>query len=455
MNNYDAFINTKQIKTIASGHECSTDISRLFDFQKDIVKWSLKMGRSCVFADTGLGKTAMQLHWAHDVLVKTNKPALILAPLAVARQTEREADKFGIECKYIRNPDGIIKGINIINYEMMNHFDMSCFGGIVMDESSLLKSFNGHYRNQIIEKTANVPYKLACTATPAPNDLQELGNHCEFMGIMSFSEMRSMFFVNNSGDTGSAWRLKGHAESEFWNFVSSWAVMLSDPADLGYNEQNYKLPELIYKSVVVDQNDLNIFDKGLLTLQDRNRVRRQSLQSRCEASADIVNNSSDIHIVWCNLNDESALLTNLIDGAVEVAGHHDNDYKADMMLEFAKGNLKCLVSKPKLSGQGMNWQVCHNQVFTGLSDSYEQFYQAVRRCWRFGQTKPVTVNIVTAEREGDIVDNIKRKEEQHEAMKKEMARRTIDITFANLKGISPQKTEYKPDKGLILPAWLN
>jgi hypothetical protein len=272
---------------------------------------------------------------------------------------------------------------------------------------------------------------------------------------MSFSEMRSMFFVNDSGDTGSAWRLKGHAESEFWNFVSSWAVMLSDPADLGYNEQNYKLPELIYKSVVVDQNDLNIFDKGLLTLQDRNRVRRQSLQSRCEASADIVNNSSDIHIVWCNLNDESALLTNLIDGAVEVAGHHDNDYKADMMLEFAKGNLKCLVSKPKLSGQGMNWQVCHNQVFTGLSDSYEQFYQAVRRCWRFGQTKPVTVNIVTAEREGEIVDNIKRKEEQHEAMKKEMAQRTMDITFANLKGISPQRTEYKPDKGLILPAWLS
>lgn len=455
MNNYDRFIKDKKVKFVNSGHDCKTDLSKLFDFQQDIVKWALYMGKACVFADTGLGKTAMQLHWASDVVRHENKPVLILAPLAVSRQTEQEAEKFGLECKYVRSQNDIIKGINITNYEMLNHFDLSSFGGIVMDESSLLKSYTGFYRNEIISRSLSIPYRLACTATPSPNDLQELGNHCEFMGIMSFSEMRSMFFLNDSGDTGSSWRLKGHAESEFWDFVSSWALMLSDPADIGYTEQTYKLPELRYNHIMTDESDLFMFDNTKMTLQDRNRVRRESIDSRCNASAAIVNSSSDIHVVWCNLNDESKLLAELIDDAVEVAGHHDNEYKADMMLDFAKGNIKCIVSKPKIAGMGLNWQVCHNQVFTGLSDSYEQFYQAVRRCWRFGQINPVTVNIVTSQKEGDVVENIIRKEKQHEKMKREMSERVKDITLARLKGTNPIRTDYKPDLGMIMPKWFN
>ena len=230
--------------------------------------------------------------------------------------------------------------------------------------------------------------------------------------------------------------------------------MLSDPADMGYTEQSYKLPPLNYHNHVVDSDDMKIFDNSVLTLSDRNRVRRDSLESRCQKSADIVNASDDISIVWCNLNDESSMLTSLINGAIEIAGSHDNEYKAEMMLKFAKGDIKCLVTKPLIAGMGMNWQICHKQVFTGLSDSYEQFYQAVRRCWRFGQTNPVDVHIVTAEREGEVLENVMRKEQQHIKMKKEMAERVKNITLANLRGVEPVRTNYEPKQTMKLPEWI-
>lgn len=454
MNNYQTFVQSKKLKFEPAGHKCMTELLKPFDFQKDIIRWAVTMGKACVFADTGLGKTNIQLHWAKDVARETKKPVLGLAPLAVARQTSKEAEKFEIPCKYVRSMDECTSEINYTNYEMLNHFDLSKFGGIVLDESSILKGMNGATRNQIIESTQCLPYRLACSATPAPNDLQELGNHCEFMGIMSFSEMRSMFFINDSGSTGSAWKLKAHAESEFWDFVASWAVMLSDPADLGYTEQSYELPPLKYHNVTVDMDDMHIFDNEILTLSGRNKIRRDSLESRCQATADIVNNSKDIHIVWCNLNDESKRLTELINGAVEISGSHDNEYKADMMLKFADGEIKCLVTKPLIAGMGLNFQKCHKQVFTGLSDSYEQFYQAVRRCWRFGQTNPVDVHIVTAQKEGDVVENILRKERQHNQMKKAMAKRVQNITLANLRGIEPQRTNYNPSQALIMPKFI-
>jgi len=454
MINYESFIKSKKLKHTPSGHECQITLDKAFDFQKDIIKWALSMGKSCIFADTGLGKTNIQLHWGLDVVRQTNKPVLGLAPLAVARQTVNEAKKFNIPCKYVRSMDDITDDINYTNYEMLHHFDLSKFGGIILDESSILKSFNGTYRNNIIESSSQIPYRLACTATPAPNDLQELGNHCEFMGIMSFTEMRSMFFVN-SANTGEAWKLKAHAEKEFWDFVASWSVMLSDPADLGYTEQNYNLPPLKYHNKIVDTDDMSIFDNSILTLSDRNRVRRESLESRCQASADIINSSDDISIVWCNLNDESKRLTELIDGSVEVAGSHDSEYKAEMMLKFARGDIKCLVSKPLIAGMGLNFQVCHKQVFTGLSDSYEQFYQAVRRCWRFGQKNPVDVYIVTAEKEGDVLENVMRKEKQHQSMKKVMADRAKNITLANLKGVEPVRSKYDVNNKMMLPNFLN
>jgi len=453
MNNYESFVKSKLLKHEPSGHNCQIELKKPFDFQKDIIKWALNMGKSCVFADTGLGKTGIQLHWAKDVNRETKKPVLGLAPLAVARQTVKESEKFDLPCKYVRSMDDITSEINYTNYEMLHHFDLTQFGGIVLDESSILKGFNGTVRNNIIDSSCQIPYRLACTATPAPNDLQELGNHCEFMGIMSFTEMRSMFFIN-SAQTGEAWKLKYHAESEFWDFVASWAVMLSDPADLGYTEQNYNLPPLNYHNIVVDESDMHIFNNDILTLSDRNRVRRQSLESRCQASAEIVNNSDDIHIVWCNLNDESKRLTELIDGAVEVAGCHDNEYKAQKMLDFAEGKIKCLVTKPIIASMGLNLQICHKQVFTGLSDSYEQFYQAVRRCWRFGQKHPVDVYIVTAQKEGDVLENVMRKEKQHERMKKEMAERVKNITLANLRGVEPQRTEYTANQKIILPRFI-
>lgn len=443
--NYEEFISTKRIRTASTGFDVSeSDINhRLFDFQGDIVRWAVEKGKSAVFAGTGLGKTLMQLEWARQIHNRDNKQVLILAPLAVASQTVKEGAKFRIDVTLCRSQEDVRTGINITNYDMLHNFDPDQFCGIVLDESSILKAFTGKVRTQIIESFANTPYKLACTATPAPNDHMELGNHAEFMGVMSRSEMLAMFFVHDGGNT-SQWRLKGHSVEAFWEWVSSWAVMLTNPSDLGYENNGFDLLPLSVNPVVVDKTGYRV--KEAQTLTERRDARRNSLDKRVAATVDLVNGSDDDWIIWCDLNVESEALTKAIDGAVEIQGSHDREYKTRTMLDFANGDIRVLVTKPSIAGFGMNFQVCHNMAFVGLSDSFEAYYQAVRRCWRFGQKDPVNVYVITSEAEGTVVKNINRKERDFKAMQKGMISATQELTRQNISETKKEVSEYMTEE---------
>lgn len=423
---YNDFIHSKRIVDISRGIDRVSELSeKLFPFQRDIVKWALKKGRAAIFADCGMGKTPMQLQWSKSVCDETRGNVLILAPLAVAQQTVREGVKFNVSVSYCRGQKDVKNGITIANYEMIDHFDASYFNGIVLDESSILKSYTGKFRNQIIDSFGKTPFRLACTATPAPNDYMELGNHSEFLGVMSRTEMLSMFFVHDGGDT-SKWRLKGHAEEKFWKWVCSWAVMLRKPSDLGYDDGDFILPELEMHHASVEVNDPEpgmLFNMPASTLQERIKERKRTVDDRCELASVIASKKPhESWLIWCDRNDESETITNKIDDAVEVKGSDSSSHKENSMLGFSSGDVRCLVTKPSIAGWGMNWQHCHNIIFVGLSDSYEQFYQAVRRCWRFGQKEKVNCWIVTAQTEGAVVANIKRKEEDAARMAEDMVK---------------------------------
>lgn len=421
----------------------------LFDFQRDIVHWALAKGRAAIFADCGLGKTLMQLAWSAEVHKATNKPVLILAPLAVASQTAAEGRRFGIPAAVAESPEDIIDSINITNYDKLDRFDTSVFAGVVLDESSILKSFTGKVRTALINAFCRTPYRLACTATPAPNDYMELGNHAEFLGIMTRTEMLSMFFVHDSGET-SKWRLKGHAEKAFWNWMAEWAAVIDNPASLGYRDEGYTLPELNVHEVIVD-GDTPIQEK--LTLTQRRNARKDSLEARCRAAADLVNDSHEQWLVWCGLNAESEELHKLCRMSRQVRGSDKSRYKSSTMLGFAVGVLKCLITKPSIAGFGMNWQNCHNMIFVGLSDSYEQYYQAVRRCWRFGQVHPVNVYIIISAREGCVKENIERKEAYAIHMRKQMAELTREAVKNQLSQTRRIMAAYKPTIQMKLPHW--
>jgi superfamily II DNA or RNA helicase len=415
----------------------------LFEFQRDITAWALRRGRAAIFADCGMGKTAMQLEWAKHVPGNV----LILAPLAVAEQTVAEGAKFGIPVKYARAQADAGR-ITVTNYEMLDRFDPAHFAGVVLDESSILKSYDGATRTAIIETFRQTPFRLACTATPAPNDFMELGNHAEFLGVMSRVEMLSMFFVHDGGET-QKWRLKGHAESEFWKWLSSWAVMIRKPSDLGYPDGAFILPELVMHDVTVridEPGSGQLFPMMASTLQERLQARRDTLKERIEHAAAIVNATQEPFLLWCNLNEESAQLAKAIPGAVEVTGSDSHEKKSAAMLGFSRGDIRVLVTKPSIAGFGMNWQHCNNMAFVGLSDSYEAFYQAVRRCWRFGQTKPVNVYVVTAETEGAVVANIKRKEADSMKMAENMVAHMKDLNTAAVHGGAVrEKDAYRRD----------
>lgn len=442
---YLDFLESKQINVEPSGFDVGLlDItSSLFDFQKDIVVWALKKGKAAIFAGTGLGKTLIQLEWAKHVHKHSGGKVLILAPLAVSEQTKREGAKFGIDVTLCRTPEDVVNGINITNYEKLHKFDVSEFVGVVLDESGILKSFTGKMRNQIIDMFRETRYKLACTATPAPNDHMELGNHAEFLGVMQRHEMLATFFVHDGGRT-SNWRLKGHAKKAFWEWVASWAVMLQIPSDLGYEDNGFKLPPLTIDEVVVDHTGYIV--REARGLQDRRRARSDSTDDRVAKAAEIVNGSDEPWIIWCDLNKESSALTKAIDRSTEITGSHSNEYKTEKMLGFSDGSVKMLVTKPKIAGWGMNWQHCHNIMFVGLSDSFEAFYQAIRRCWRFGQTEPVHVHVVISEREGTVVKNIKRKEADFNTMLKGMIAATQEITKSNIKHTTKEVDDYMTDE---------
>ncbi|MDD5501557.1 MAG: DNA methyltransferase [Candidatus Omnitrophica bacterium] len=443
MNDYQQFLEAKKIIVPASGLEVDDINTALFPFQRDTTRWALKKGKAAIFAGTGLGKTAIQLEWANHI----PGDVLILAPLAVSQQTVREGVKFGIVVNLCRSQEDVRPGVNITNYEMLHKFNPEVFTGIVLDESSILKTYDGKMRTTIIESFANTPFKLACTATPAPNDHMELGNHAEFLGVMTRTEMLSMFFVHDGGDT-SKWRLKGHAVGKFWEWVASWAVMFQKPSDLGYEDNGFILPPLNIEQITVKTDiapEGSLFAVEAQTLQERQAARQSSIKDRVSECARIVNSLDEPCIIWCNLNGESEALTKAIDGATEIRGSHSPKYKERAMLDFTEGRIKKLVTKPSIAGFGMNWQHCSKQVFVGLSDSFEQYYQAVRRCWRFGQTKQVDVYVITAETEGAVVANIQRKERDFEAMLSGMISATQEITRANIQGTSRDAAVYESD----------
>lgn len=407
----------------------------LFPFQQDIVAWALRRGRAAIFADCGLGKTAMQLEWAHGIPGRV----LILTPLAVAPQTVAEAVKFGVrDVGYARSQADATSKIVVTNYEMLEHFDPSQFAGVVLDESSILKAYDGKTRTQIITSFAQTPFRLACTATPAPNDYMELGNHAEFLGTMTRQQMLAMFFVHDGGET-QKWRLKGHAEGEFWRWLCSWAVMIRRPSDLGYEDGDFVLPELRMHDHRVE----SLVALPAKTLQERISARRDSVQERVAACAAIANATDQPFLVWCNLNAESEALARAIPGAVEVKGSDKTDKKEAALMGFSRGEIRTLITKPSIAGFGMNWQHCANVAFVGLSDSYEQFYQAVRRCWRFGQTQPVDVHVITASAEGAVVDNIKRKEADAMNMAENMVNHMKDLNNAAIRAASRGVSEYE------------
>ncbi|MHB8061348.1 MAG: helicase-related protein, partial [Ruminiclostridium sp.] len=348
-----------------------------------------------------------------------------------------------------RSQADVRPGINITNYEMLPHFIAKDFEGIILDESSVLKSYNSKLRTQIIDSFSHTPFRLACTATPAPNDYMELGNHCEFLGVMSRAEMLAMYFVHDGGDT-SKWRLKHHAEDIFWQWMASWAIFLSNPADLGYPGEKYELPELIIHEHVVDGDEPS---HETLSLMERRQARKDSLDLRVQRAAEIAQEIEGQCLVWCDLNSESELLKKSIPGAIEVKGSDSSEHKKNSMLGFSKGEVKTLVTKPSIAGFGMNWQTCSHEIFVGLSDSYEQYYQAVRRCYRFGQTKPVNVHIVISAKEGCVKENIERKTQDALKMQTAMIEFTKEITKKELQSTKRITTPYNPEMKIKLPQW--
>lgn len=412
-NNYTEFLNTKQVTVPSAGFEPGEVSPMLYPFQASIVRWALRRGKAALFEDCGLGKTPQQLEWARQVHLHTGGNVLILAPLAVANQTKREGEKFGVAVNVCETQADVAPGVNITNYEKLHHFTTDGWAGIVLDESSILKAYDGSTRKLLNEFAADIPYRLACTATPAPNDLIELTNHAEFLGIMNSKEIIALFFTQD-GNTTHQWRLKGHAREAFWKWMAEWSVAIRRPSDIGYEDNGFILPALRMHPHIVESRATagRLFAVEGQTLQERREARRDSLADRVAKTAELVNADGEQWVVWCDLNAESDALTRAIDGAIEVAGRHDDAHKLDAMTGFTEGRYRVIVTKPTIAGFGMNWQHCHRMAFVGLSDSYEQQYQAIRRCWRFGQTQPVDVHVVTAEAEGAVVANIQRKEKQ-------------------------------------------
>lgn len=458
MSDYASFLASKHYRHEAQGFPTSADDlpDALFPFQRDIVAFCLTKGRAALFADTGLGKSRMQLTWADEVARNGGGRVLILAPLAVAQQTVREGQEIGVQVHYTRDGADLSDGINITNYEMLEHFNPADFIGVVLDESSILKSFTGKTRTALIESFQRTPYRLACTATPAPNDYTEIGNHSEFLGVLSRTEMLATFFVHDGGDTGT-WRLKGHAQDEFWKWCSSWAVAVRKPSDLGHDDDGYNLPPLTIQKhkleVEREAPEGMLFAMPALGLNDQRGALRESLQSRCEQVAALVAAEPDeTWLVWCELNDEGDLLEKLIPDAVQIKGSDSREFKEKTMLDFAEGRLRVLVSKPSLCGFGMNFQVCARVAFAQVTHSFEQTYQAIRRCYRFGQQRPVKVHMVYGQHERQIVENLERKEREAKAMSASMV---AHMAFENDGAASTRQLEaYNPTKEMILPAWL-
>lgn len=456
---YEQFLAAKRVTDPDTGLQDVPKLPEfLFPHQRDIVSWALRRGRAAVFAGTGLGKTAMELTWADKVAQHTGKPVLVFAPLAVSAQHIREAEKFGIVARLVRSGDDVGAGINVSNYQKIDHFDLASFGGVVLDESSILKSTDGKYRTRLIAECANVPFRLAATATPAPNDFMELGNHAEFVGAMSYTDMLATFFTHDGGET-QKWRLKGHAENEFWKWMASWAVMLRKPSDLGYPNDGYDLPPLRQQQHVVAAEYAPSMETGLLfpmearTMQERLSARRDTVAERVALAASITPTDRPF-VWWCNLNSESEALAKAIPGAVELRGADSDADKERKIKAFLDGQIRVLVTKSSIAGFGLNFQHCADTGFVGLNDSFEQVFQAIRRFWRFGQNKPVTAHFIAAETEGAVVANLKRKEADADRMAAAMVMHMADLSSMAVRGATRTIPDYNPTQPMTLPDFM-
>lgn len=458
MRDYKTFLKEKAIVDKPTGFSPGPLNPSAFNFQRDIVSWVCNRGRAAGFEDCGLGKSLQELMVLNEIFLHTKKNVLLLTPLSVSHQFLDEALKFGIEqVKVCANQSEVTEGITITNYEKLHKFDTSEFIGVALDESSILKSFDGKSRSQLISAFRETPYKSAWTATPSPNDFMELGNHAEFLGVMSYTEMLATFFVHDGGET-SKWRLKGHAEKDFWQWLCSWAVNIRKPSDLGYSDDGFILPELCVKEEIVPSDYKSegfLFAMPASSLSERRNARRSSLSNRVTRSAEIANSSKEQFLVWCDLNDESKELAGAIDGAVEVTGSDSDEHKINTARDFVAGKIRVVVTKGSIWGWGLNLQNSHNQIHCGVTDSAEEWYQKVRRQLRFGQKEIVQCWVVTSESEGAVVANIKRKILDMDRMANEMVKYMAKISTGQIHKKSERETiSYKPKKQMQIPAWL-
>lgn len=455
MLDYNAFLSRKFAELAPAGVDVSLMSSPTFGHQKALAEWAVKRGRSAIFADTGLGKTRIQLLWADAIVRATGGDILILAPLAVAPQTVMEGGSIGIDVSLCRENSDVKPGVNITNYDRIHKFDPSRFVGVVLDESSIIKHHDTKTLAYLLSAFGRTQYKLCATATPAPNDWTELGTHAEFLGVCTRAEMLAEFFIHDGGET-QVWRLKGHAQDQFWRWVAQWGAMVRRPSDLGFDDASYQLPplQLIEHTIRSDLMSGELFPSESLTLSDRRAARRESIEERVQACADRVNAEHVPWVVWCDLNAESEMLSKAIPGAVEVRGSMDADEKERALMGFASGAVRVLVTKPSIAGFGLNWQHCSRMAFVGVTDSWESYYQAVRRCWRFGQSKDVQVHIFATEREGAIVANLKRKERDALMMADQLSAYTKEAVRESVLGAIRQTNTYAAEKAVFLPTWI-
>lgn len=429
----------------------------LFPHQAALSSWALRRGRAAIFADTGLGKSRMQLAWADAVRKHTLESVLILAPLAVAPQTVEEGASIGVNVKHCRTAaEAVGNSIVITNYDRLHLFDAAQFSGVVLDESSCIKHHDTKTLRRLLQAFRDTPFKLCATATPAPNDWTELGTHAEFLGICTRQEMLAEFFTHDGGDT-SVWRLKGHARHIFWQWVSSWGAMVRKPSDLGFDDTAYNLPPLhLHEHTTETEMPTNgmLFASEAQTLSERREARRMSIADRVDDCASIVNADGEPWVVWCDLNAEGDALTKAIPGAVQIAGADDVAVKEQRLADFAAGRIRVLVTKPSIAGFGLNWQHCARMAFVGVTDSFESYYQAVRRCWRFGQKRDVHVHVFASEAEGSVVANLRRKERDALAMAESLSAETRDAVMAEVTGLTRQTNTYNADRKVMLPAFL-
>lgn len=459
MSDYSAYVARKLSSTPPTGIQGGFSVpGSLFPHQSALTSWALRRGRAAIFADTGLGKSRMQLAWADAVRKHTKRPVLILAPLAVAAQTAAEGMEIGVEVSHCREQsEAHGAGIVITNYDRLHRFEPDAFGAVVLDESSCIKHHDAKTLRTLLSAFRQTPFKLCATATPAPNDWTELGTHAEFLGICTRQEMLAEFFTHDGGDT-SVWRLKGHARHLFWRWVSQWGAMVRKPSDLGFDDSAYALPPLhLHEHTVKTEMPLNgmLFAAEAQTLSERRDARRMSTEDRVRDCAAIVNSdAAEPWVVWCDLNAEGDALTKAIQGAVQIAGADDVEVKQQRLHDFVAGKFRVLVSKPSICGFGLNWQHSARMAFVGVTDSYEAYYQAVRRIWRFGQARECHVHIFASKTEGAVVANLKRKERDALAMAESLSAETHAAVLSNIKGATRQTNDYKAIHRVAVPSFL-